>query len=65
LASMEMVEKLSLTTWPHPCPYHIQWFNNSGKVKVNVPLMCILLLLHMLIMLSVMLFPCKHALFTW
>jgi len=35
LASMEMVEKLSLTTRPHPHPYYIQWFNNSGKVKVT------------------------------
>jgi hypothetical protein len=35
LASMEMVEKLSLMTRPHPRPYHIQWFNNSGKVKVT------------------------------
>ena len=33
LASMEMVEKLSLTTRPHPHPYYIQWFNNSGKVS--------------------------------
>ena len=35
MASMEMVEKLSLTTRPHPHPYYIQWFNNSGKVKVT------------------------------
>ena len=35
LSSMEMVEKLSLTTRPHPHPYYIQWFNNSGKVKVT------------------------------
>src|SRR3954467_3574564 len=35
LASMEMVEKLSLTTRPHPHPYYIQWFNNSGKIKVT------------------------------
>jgi hypothetical protein len=35
LASMEMVEKIALTTRPHPRPYHIQWFNNSGKVKVT------------------------------
>ena len=35
LASMEMVEKLSLSTRPHPHPYYIQWFNNSGKVKVT------------------------------
>src|SRR4051812_10709340 len=32
---MEMVEKLSLTTRPHPHPSYIQWFNNSGKVKVT------------------------------
>jgi hypothetical protein len=30
-----MVEKLSITTLPHPRPYYIQWFNNSGKVKVT------------------------------
>ena len=33
LDSMEMVEKLSLTTRCHLQPYYIQWFNNSGKVK--------------------------------
>jgi hypothetical protein len=35
LASNDMVEKLALTTKPHPHPYHIQWLNNSGKVKVT------------------------------
>jgi hypothetical protein len=35
LASLEIVEKLSITTHPHPPPYYIQWFNNSGKVKVT------------------------------
>src|SRR6266536_3084841 len=35
LASMEIVEKLSLTTRPHPHPYYIQWFNNNYKVKVT------------------------------
>lgn len=35
LASSEMVEKLELATQPHPQPYYIQWFNNSGKVKVT------------------------------
>jgi transposase InsO family protein len=35
LASTEMVEKLVLTTRPHPHPYYIQWFNNSGKLKVT------------------------------
>jgi hypothetical protein len=34
LASSDMVDKLALTTKPHPRPYHIQWLNNSGKAKV-------------------------------
>jgi hypothetical protein len=40
LASSDMVDKLALTTKPHPHPYHIQWLNNSGKAKVTklVPL---------------------------
>jgi hypothetical protein len=35
LASSDMVNKLALTTKPHPCPYHIQWLNNSDKAKVT------------------------------
>jgi hypothetical protein len=35
LASSDMVDKLALTTKPHPHPYHIQWLNNSGKAKVT------------------------------
>jgi hypothetical protein len=35
LASSDMVEKLALTTKPHPHPYHIRWLNNSGKAKVT------------------------------
>ena len=35
LANTEMVAKLSLTIIPHPHPYYIQWFNNSGKVNVT------------------------------
>jgi hypothetical protein len=35
LASSDMVGKLALTIKPHPHPYHIQWLNNSGKVKVT------------------------------
>ena len=35
LASNDMVEKLSLSTKPHPHPYSIQWLNNSGKAKVT------------------------------
>jgi hypothetical protein len=34
-ASSDMVDKLALTTKPHPHPYHIQWLNNSGKAKVT------------------------------
>jgi hypothetical protein len=39
LASSDMVDKLALTTKPHPHPRpdHIQWFNNSGKAKVTKP----------------------------
>ena len=33
LASSDLVEKLALSTKPHP--YYIQWLNNSGKVKVT------------------------------
>jgi hypothetical protein len=35
LASRDTVDKLALTTKPHPRPYHIQWLNNSGKAKVT------------------------------
>ena len=35
LASIEMVEKLCLTTTRHPHPYYIQWFNDCGKLKVT------------------------------
>jgi hypothetical protein len=35
LASNDMVDKLALTTKPHPRLYHIQWLNNSGKAKVT------------------------------
>src|SRR4051812_47599507 len=35
LASMELVEKLSLTTRPHPHPYYIKWFNYNGKINVT------------------------------
>jgi hypothetical protein len=35
LDSSDMVEKLVLTTKPHPHPYYIRWLNNSGKVKVT------------------------------
>jgi len=35
LASTDLVEKLSLQTRPHPHPYHIQWLNQGGKLKVT------------------------------
>jgi hypothetical protein len=35
LVSSDLVKNLSLPTRPRPHPYHIQWFNDSGKVKVT------------------------------
>jgi hypothetical protein len=35
LVSSDLVKKLGLTTRPQPYPYHIQWINNSDKVKVT------------------------------
>ena len=35
LASTTLVEQLSLPTRKHPHPYHIQWLNDGGKIKVT------------------------------
>jgi hypothetical protein len=35
LASTMLVEKLSLPTLKHSNPYHIQWLNDGGKIKVS------------------------------
>ena len=35
LASTTMVEKLSLPTRKHSNPYHIQWLNDGGKIRVT------------------------------
>jgi hypothetical protein len=35
LVNVEVVKKLDLTMREHPHSYHIQWFNNNGKVKVT------------------------------
>jgi hypothetical protein len=35
LVSIEMVDKLCLTTTRHPHPNYIQWFNDCGKLKVT------------------------------
>jgi hypothetical protein len=35
LASLEMVEKLGLTTKPHSRPYYVQWVNSWDKIKVT------------------------------
>jgi hypothetical protein len=34
LASKEMVEKLGLKLLRHPHPYHVQWLNDSGDIKI-------------------------------
>jgi hypothetical protein len=54
------VDKLALSTKPHPRPYHIQWLNNSGKANVTK-----LVQLNFLIMmlLSVMLYLLKLVIF--
>ncbi|XP_021309124.1 uncharacterized protein LOC110432668 [Sorghum bicolor] len=35
IVSALLVEKLGLPTRRHPHPYHMQWLNNSGTVKVS------------------------------
>ena len=35
LSSTMLVEKLSLPTRKHPNPYHIQWLNDGGKIKIT------------------------------
>ncbi|XP_022683199.1 uncharacterized protein LOC111257603, partial [Setaria italica] len=35
LASTTLVEKLSLPTRKHPHPYHIQWLNDGGKIRIT------------------------------
>jgi hypothetical protein len=35
IVSAMLVEKLGLQTRRHPHPYHMQWLNNSGTVKVS------------------------------
>jgi len=41
LASHEMTDKLGLKLLRHPHPYHVQWLNDSGDIKIgyklNVP----------------------------
>ena len=61
LVSSDLVKKLGLTTRAHPHPYHVQWFNNSGKVKVQLGFIFPLVLT--MIMQILMLCLCKHVLF--
>ena len=35
IASLELVEKLGLTTQPHPCPYYIQSVNSCDNIMVD------------------------------
>ena len=35
LVNSDLVKNLGLTTRALPHPYHVQWFNNSGKAKVT------------------------------
>jgi hypothetical protein len=35
LVSREMIEKLDLKLQRHPHPYHVQWLNASGDIKIG------------------------------
>jgi hypothetical protein len=35
LVNSDLVKKLGLTTRAHPKPYHLEWFNNSGKANIT------------------------------
>ena len=35
IVSLELVEKLGLTTQPHPCPYYIQLVNSCDNIMVD------------------------------
>ena len=35
LESLELVEKLSLTTRPNPHPYYIQWVNSYDRINIT------------------------------
>ena len=39
MASTTLVSKLNLTTTKHPHPYHLQWLNNGGALKVTKQVM--------------------------
>jgi hypothetical protein len=34
LSSHEMVDKLGVKLERHPHPYHVQWLNDSGDIKI-------------------------------
>jgi len=35
IASTTLVEKLGLTTLPHPRPYSLRWLNENGEIRVT------------------------------
>ena len=35
VASTTLVEKLGLTTLPHPMPYSLRWLNENGEIRVT------------------------------
>jgi hypothetical protein len=35
VASITLVEKLDLTTLPHPRPYSLRWLNENGEIRVT------------------------------
>src|SRR6266508_5663848 len=35
IISKDLVQALSLSTWRHPTPHHVQWINPAGKLKIT------------------------------
>jgi hypothetical protein len=65
VVSATLVEKLGLQTHRHPHPYHMQWLNNPGIVKVTPWSDRYFLLVIIMMKLIVTLFPFKHATCSW
>jgi hypothetical protein len=65
LVSSDLVTKLCLTTRSHLHPYHIQWFNDSGKTKVQKFAESLFPLVPMLILLIMIWYLFKLVHFCW
>jgi len=57
LASREMVDKLGLKLQRHSHPYHVQWLNDLGDIKIGYKVKVPFKLVNMLTQWSVMWHP--------